>query len=100
MRPLLPLTALLAAISLPVTADPLQFSVRVPGGTSYASYARVQLFNAQNKLVFQGDTDRFGRINAALPRGSYRAVLNAAGQARTVQLSLTGGNNLHPVVVN
>ena len=81
-------------------ADQLQFKMQANGGTTYASFASVQLLDAQGKVQFRGDADRFGRIEAAAAPGNYRASVTIRGQTKTANVRLTGGNGLQVVTLN
>jgi len=80
-------------------ADQLQFKIAVSGGASYASFAEVQLIDAQHRQAFRGYTDRFGRINVPLSPGKYQAVVITSGQKKTKMVELTGASKLRLVML-
>ena len=81
-------------------ADPLQFKIAVSDGTSYASFAEVKLLNTQNQQVFRGSTDRYGRINAAIPAGQYRAIVVTSGESKEKMIRLRGTKKLQVVTLD
>lgn len=80
-------------------ADPLQFKIAVGGGTSYASFAEVRLMNTRDRQVFRGFTDRYGRINAAIPAGQYRAIVVTSGESKERMIRLRGAKTLQVVTL-
>lgn len=81
-------------------ADVLQFKIAVGGGTSYASFAEVRLMNTQDRQVFRGFTDRYGRINAAIPAGQYRAIVVTSGESKERMIQLRGTKKLQVVTLD
>ena len=98
------MTCLVMAIFLSLVnvaeADQLQFRIQVNGGATDASFANVRLLNAQNVEQFKGDADRYGRIEARIAPGNYRAVVSVRGQTKTGTVNLTGGGNLQIVTLH
>jgi hypothetical protein len=81
-------------------ADQLQFKIRISDGTTYASFANVRLIDGKNVEQFRGDTDRYGRIEANIAQGNYRAVVVVRGQTKATSVNLRGGRNLQVVTLN
>lgn len=75
-------------------ADQFQFKLVVPAGTSYAAYAHVRLLDGQNQTRFEGDADRYGRINITAARGNYQAVVSVNGQSKKAPVTLTGATTM------
>jgi hypothetical protein len=90
----------LLAVAPVAHADQMQFKIQGDGGTTYASFANIRLLDAQNKQQFAGDTDRYGRINANVAPGNYRAIVNMYGKTKAVHVRLTGANNLQVITLN
>lgn len=83
------LLLLLVSSTLPAWADNFQITYAQGKARYSAGYTSVKVFNTQNRLVFNGATDRYGRIIITLPIGSYR-----------VEVSLKSGTVRRNVVIN
>jgi len=94
-----PLAVFLKLVARAAGADPLQFRIAVGGQTSYASFAQIRLLNAENRPIFEGYTDRYGRVNVPIAPGRYRAVVITSGQTRTKVIDLTGAKGLRLVTL-
>jgi hypothetical protein len=81
-------------------ADQLQFKIDVGGGTSYAAFAQVRVLNDENRQVFGGYADRYGRVNVPIPPGRYRAVVVTHGQTKMKSIELTGARGLRLVTLD
>jgi hypothetical protein len=90
----------LVSLSNVAGADQLQFRIQINSGMTYASFANVRLLNAQNVEQFRGDADRYGRIEANVAPGDYRALVVVRGQTKSKSVRLTGTSNLQVVTLN
>lgn len=81
-------------------ADFLQFKIVVGDGTSYASFAEVRLLNTQNQQVFRGYADRYGRVNAAVSAGRYRAIVGKSGETKEKVIQLRGSKTLQVITLD
>ena len=81
-------------------ADQFQFSIGSGSSGAYASYAGVRILTSDNKEVFKGFTDRFGRVSIAVPPGQYQAVVVMQGKEMKTPLRLTGASGLRPIALH
>ncbi len=64
-------SVLVIAVSLTAAADNFQFFYQSGNNFYYASYESVKLYDAGNRLVFSGFTDKYGRIAIKLNSGNF-----------------------------
>jgi hypothetical protein len=55
--------------------------------------------NTQNQQVFRGYTDRYGRVNAAIRAGQYRAIVVTSGESKERMIRLRGTKTLQVVTL-
>ena len=90
-------TILIADVAL---ADQFQFSIGSGSNGTYASYASVRILTSDNREVFKGFADRFGRVAIAVPPGQYQAVVVTQGREMRAPVRLTGANGLKPITLH
>jgi len=74
--------------------DPFQLVQRSGAETFYVGYSPVTVLDSNGHTVFQGSTDKYGRIRIDLPKGSYRADVMYRDQRWTLTLKVDGSQQL------
>ena len=77
-------------------ADKFQFRQRSNGDTYYTSYATVRVRRG-NAILFNGRTDKYGRITISLPSGQYDVEVGSSRGLATLHLTLDGQIQLKTV---
>ena len=78
-------------------ADQLQIKQAMNGMVASASYARVEIRKGDAK-VFEGRTDKYGRLTVALPQGDYQATVTAGSTTQKAEVRITGEKGLKQVL--
>ena len=81
-------------------ADQFQFSIGSGSTGTYAAYASVRIITSDNREVFKGFADRFGRVSIGVPPGQYQAVVVMQGREMRAPLRLTGASGLKPITLH
>jgi hypothetical protein len=84
-------------------ADQFQFTIGSGNSASYASYATVRVLTANNKEIFRGFADRYGRVSIVVPPGQPQEVVVIVvmqGREMRTPLRLTGASGLRPIILH
>ena len=90
-----PALVLLGAVNL-VQADQFHFTRTTSAGTADMAYAAVKIV-AGKKTLFEGKTDKYGRITIGLPNGEYEAAIARGDDKNKAKLIIDGKKELKEV---
>jgi hypothetical protein len=88
---------MLALAPAAALADTLQF--QTAEGGAFASYAHVQVWDAQGQVVYNGAVDGYGRLPRTLPAGDYKVSLTTRTGVKTTAVHLAGTEGLRVVTL-
>ena len=77
-----------------------QFIYESRDGWYYVSYSKVEVFDTDSKRVFEGLTDKFGRIAVNLSNSHYKGQVHYSDTLWTVQLNVDGTGGLNKIYIN
>ena|SRR2546429_5510038 len=93
-------SGVLAVLGLALQRDLFQLVQRTGAETFYVGYSPVTVRDAQGRTVFEGSTDKYGRIRIDLPKGSYRAEVLYRDQRWTLTLTAEGTHQLKTLTLH
>jgi uncharacterized protein YqiB (DUF1249 family) len=80
-------------------ADFFQFVYKEGKNEWYVSVSTVIVYDNNNKKLFSGNTDRYGRLKISLAKGTYRCVITYNQKTYTTNLTIDQSNNLKKIAV-
>ncbi len=98
MRKIILLSLLLVLIVNFVHADYFQIVFRSNDVRVNVAYAEIKVFDG-DKVVFEGYTDKYGRIVINLPQGEYEGQVFFRKKWRKITLTIDGSENLKVVYI-
>jgi len=87
------ITLLLIIIAIFAYADYFQIIIKSDNDMIYVAYAAVKVIDG-DKVVFEGYTDKYGRIIINLPHREYEGKVLYRKQWRKIRLNIDGSENL------
>lgn len=98
MRKIILLALLLVLIVNFVHADYFQIVFKSNGDRINVAYAEVKVIDG-NDVVFEGYTDKYGRIVINLPNKEYEGQVFFRKQWREIRLKIDGSENLKVIYI-
>src|SRR5215471_4955986 len=81
-----------------IHADRFQLFFRDASGSYAISYASVKIFDANDRVVFDGVTDKYGRVNVGLnTQGNMKCVISYRGSQYQKEITVKHCDDLTPI---
>jgi len=90
--------AALFGIQSAILADQFRLKETKGGDTADVSYATVKI-KGSGSTVFEGRTDKYGRITIDLPKGNYQAEVTVGAKRTGAELKIDGDKALKKISV-
>jgi hypothetical protein len=81
-------------------ADFFQFVYKDGGSEWYVTVSQILVYDSNNRKLFSGNTDRFGRIQVVLAKGTYRCVILYNKKSFTINITIDQSTKLKKITVN
>ena len=85
------------ALVLGLLCDPLQIVLKHGPEVFYVAYSSVRIVDAHGNALFEGVTDKYGRVRIDLPSGVYRAEVSYRDKIWAFEITLDGAQQLRTV---
>jgi len=80
-------------------ADQFQIKYRSESDVFYVAYSAVRIIN-ENEVIFEGFTDKYGRITINLPHEEYDGEVFYREQWRSISLNIDGSEYLKVIYLD
>lgn len=80
-------------------ADQFQIKYRSESDEFYVAYSSVRIID-ENEVIFEGYTDKYGRITINLPHREYDGEVFYREQCRSISLNIDGSEYLKVIYVD
>lgn len=80
-------------------ADQFQIKYRSESDKFYVAYSSVRIIH-ENEMIFEGYTDKYGRITINLPHREYDGEVFYREQWRSISLNIDGSEYLKVIYVD